>query len=251
MRLANGELVRLSQQRKDFLNIAAHNLRAPIGAVTHAARQHARRPRGSDDREAAGLAGPEPEAPRRPLRVHEGHPDARVARDRHHQDAVLPRRPRRGRRAASSTSTRTSPRSADTTLLLEVPERVPPVVGHDRLLQEALVNYVTNAIKYTPNGGRIVVRVLSRPPMVRVEVSRQRHRDRARGPGPALPGVRPGPGRPGTSRTGSRGAASASPSSGASSSPTAAARGSRASRGKGAPSSWSSPPWSNEAGVPL
>ncbi|MBK6408034.1 MAG: hypothetical protein IPF66_25305 [Holophagales bacterium] len=34
MRLANGELVRLSQQRKDFLNIAAHNLRGPLGAVT-------------------------------------------------------------------------------------------------------------------------------------------------------------------------------------------------------------------------
>ena len=56
-------------------------------------------------------------------------------------------------------------------LVLEVPERVPPVVGHDRLLQEALVNYVTNAIKYTPSGGRIAVRVLSKPPMVRVEVS--------------------------------------------------------------------------------
>jgi signal transduction histidine kinase len=56
------------------------------------------------------------------------------------------------------------------TLLLEIPEKVPPVVGHDRLIQEALVNYVTNAIKYTPNGGRIAVRVLSRPPMVRVEV---------------------------------------------------------------------------------
>jgi signal transduction histidine kinase len=34
MRLANGELARLSQQRKDFLNIAAHNLTAPLGAVT-------------------------------------------------------------------------------------------------------------------------------------------------------------------------------------------------------------------------
>ncbi len=32
--LANEELRRLSQQRKDFLHIAAHNLRAPVGAVS-------------------------------------------------------------------------------------------------------------------------------------------------------------------------------------------------------------------------
>ncbi|MBK6404751.1 MAG: hypothetical protein IPF66_06790 [Holophagales bacterium] len=114
MRLANGELVRLSQQRKDFLNIAAHNLTAPIGAVTMLL-----------DNMRGGLAGATTEkqrdwldrslkTPRGPLRLHEGHPDARVARDRHHPDAVFPRRPRRGGRPSRRTSTRTSPRSAGT-----------------------------------------------------------------------------------------------------------------------------------------
>jgi signal transduction histidine kinase len=56
------------------------------------------------------------------------------------------------------------------TLTLEIPGPVPPVVGHARLLHEAIVNYLTNAIKYTPDGGTIVVRVLYREPMVRVEV---------------------------------------------------------------------------------
>ena len=48
---------------------------------------------------------------------------------------------------------------------------IPPVLGFERLLREALVNYITNAIKYTPNGGRISVHILSRASTVRVEVA--------------------------------------------------------------------------------
>jgi len=56
------------------------------------------------------------------------------------------------------------------TLDLEVDGSVPRVVGHARLLQEGLVNYVANAIKYTPEGGHVVVRVARDGPRVRVEV---------------------------------------------------------------------------------
>ena len=47
------------------------------------------------------------------------------------------------------------------------------VFGVPRLLQESLTNYVDNAIKYTPAGGRITARVRSgeSPAMFRVEVS--------------------------------------------------------------------------------
>ncbi|MCC6130083.1 MAG: hypothetical protein IT186_09145 [Acidobacteria bacterium] len=170
MRLANGELVRLSQQRKDFLTIATHNLRAPIGAITMLL-----------DNMRSGLAGETTEKQRDWLdrslkrledlsefmkgiqtlaslesdiiktqfsRVDLGVVAGRLVEE--YDDVAAQRRHE---------------------LVLEVPDRVPSVVGHERLLQEALVNYVTNAIKYTPDGGRIVVRVLSRPPMVRVEVS--------------------------------------------------------------------------------
>jgi len=45
------------------------------------------------------------------------------------------------------------------------------VFGVPRLLHEALVNFVTNAIKYTPEGGRITTKISERGDQVRVEVS--------------------------------------------------------------------------------
>ncbi|MFG0283111.1 MAG: sensor histidine kinase [Phycisphaerales bacterium JB039] len=45
-----------------------------------------------------------------------------------------------------------------------------PVVGVPRLLREAIANYISNAIRYTPPGGRIVARVIAEPAAVRVEV---------------------------------------------------------------------------------
>ena len=45
------------------------------------------------------------------------------------------------------------------------------VFGVPRLLHEALVNYVTNAIKYTPEGGQIRAMIIERGDQVRVEVT--------------------------------------------------------------------------------
>jgi len=53
---------------------------------------------------------------------------------------------------------------------VEVDPGVPRVKAVELMLREALANYITNAVKYTPPGGHIKVRVLNRPPAVRVEV---------------------------------------------------------------------------------
>lgn len=170
MRLANGELVRLSQQRKDFVTIAAHNFRAPLGAVTMLL-QNMR----------SGLAGPTTEKQRDGLdrslkRLGDLSEFMRGIQTLASLESDIVRT-QFSRVDLVAVASRLVEEYGDVAaergheLLLEAPEKVPPVVGHERLLQEALVNYVTNAIKYTPGSGRIVVRVLPRPPMVRVEVS--------------------------------------------------------------------------------
>jgi len=168
--LANDELRRLSQQRKDFLHIAAHNLRAPVGAVSMLLEN-----------------------------MREGAAGAITEKQRDWLDRSLKRlgdltefminiqtlslletniinteftsvdlAPVLTRLVEDYTDVAEAHRHA---LRLEIPEAVPPVVGHERLLQEAIVNYITNAINYTPDGGEIVVRLLYQEPMVRVEVS--------------------------------------------------------------------------------
>jgi signal transduction histidine kinase len=169
IRLANAELRRLSQQRKDFLHIAAHNLRAPLGAVTMLL-----------DNMRAGLAGATTVMQRdwldRSLRRLADLGDfmtgiqtlASLESDIIRTQFTHVELPRLAARLIEDYADVAA--AHQQRLTLEVSERVPPVVGHERLLQEALVNYLTNALKYTPDGGRIVIRVLSRPPLVRVEV---------------------------------------------------------------------------------
>jgi len=56
-------------------------------------------------------------------------------------------------------------------VIAELEAELPPVGGVERLLREVVGNLVTNAIKYTPEGGRIVVRSNSRDDcLVSVEV---------------------------------------------------------------------------------
>lgn len=169
LQLANAEMSRLSQQRRDFLNIAAHNLRAPVGAVSMllenmrggVAGDITDKQRDWLDRclrrlgrltdfmtEIQTLSSLETEIIRNDFRpVDVAELARRLVAD--HVDVA---------------------EESGHTLTVEASDAVPRVMGHERLLREALVNYLTNAIKYTPTGGTLVVRVLPRDPMVRVEV---------------------------------------------------------------------------------
>lgn len=46
-------------------------------------------------------------------------------------------------------------------LTVDIEDGLPPVQGIETLLRESVVNLVTNAIKYTPDGGKIAIRALS------------------------------------------------------------------------------------------
>ena len=52
-----------------------------------------------------------------------------------------------------------------------LPATLPTIRGVERLLREAVANYLTNAIKYADPSGRIVVRAAPIGPFVRIEVS--------------------------------------------------------------------------------
>jgi len=169
LRTANEELERLGNFRRDFLHIALHNVQAPVGAVTMLL-QNMRH----------GLGGPLTELQGEWL-------DRCLVRLREMNSFVRDLRllgSLEGDPLAAGTEEldlaplleevvaayRDSAADAGHEMLLELPGKLPPVRGVERLIREAVVNYVTNAIKYTPQGGRIVLRAAYRHPNVRIEV---------------------------------------------------------------------------------
>jgi two-component system, OmpR family, phosphate regulon sensor histidine kinase PhoR len=65
---------------------------------------------------------------------------------------------------------RTQAEARSQTLAVELPENLPPLYGDKDLLGVALTNLITNAIKYTPAGGRITVRAVAGEHGLDVEV---------------------------------------------------------------------------------
>ncbi|HOZ45105.1 MAG TPA: ATP-binding protein [Candidatus Hydrogenedentes bacterium] len=56
------------------------------------------------------------------------------------------------------------------TMKVEAASGLSPAYGHARLLHEAIANLLTNAAKYTPDGGRIEIRVRAADGATRIEV---------------------------------------------------------------------------------
>lgn len=55
-------------------------------------------------------------------------------------------------------------------LRVDVPEYVPVVLGDEDLIEQVMINYITNAIRFTPDGGKITVRAVVRDGEVHVHV---------------------------------------------------------------------------------
>ena len=168
----NRELDRLSQQRRDFLQIALHNLRSPVGAVSmhlnnlssgHGGeltdQQHAwiERCRERIDELNAFLKDLESLSA-----VEAG------ALDKHVQRVELKPLLR-----GLVDENQDLAQAHDLALRLDITNGVAPVQGIPRLIREAVVNLITNAIKYSLDGGDIVVRAVERGDFVRVEVHDQ------------------------------------------------------------------------------
>ena len=61
--------------------------------------------------------------------------------------------------------------SAGIAIRVEIEEGIPPVWADERLLKQILLNLLTNAIKFTPRGGRITVAARSRSGEIEIAVS--------------------------------------------------------------------------------
>jgi signal transduction histidine kinase len=169
MRETNTELERLSDMRRDFLHIALHNLQSPVGAATMFLGNL-----------RAGLGGPITEQQQqwvdRTLARLDGLTDFITdlqtlatlesgTIDTHGADVDIPAMLR-----DAVDDYREMAQEHHHTIKLEVSRPLPTVRGVERLLREAVVNFITNAIKYTPDGGKIIVRAVHRPPVVHIEV---------------------------------------------------------------------------------
>jgi two-component system phosphate regulon sensor histidine kinase PhoR len=61
-------------------------------------------------------------------------------------------------------------REKNLTMLTELPSKIPCVKGDPDMLTQVLINLVDNAIKYTPAGGRVVIKVLVHMSAIKVMV---------------------------------------------------------------------------------
>jgi signal transduction histidine kinase len=160
---------RLSTIRGDFLRLAAHNLRSPVGASTLLLRNL-----------LGGLAGPLNEKQTdwisrslgrlrelseflRDLQIMAELQSSRIEQqvERIHVRPLLEKLVRDHQDLA---------RERNHVLALEAEDDLQPVRAIPRLLREAVANYLRNAVWYTPEGGRIVVRSHNALHMVRIEV---------------------------------------------------------------------------------
>lgn len=149
----------LSELRRDFLHITTHNLQSPVGAVTMLLRNL-----------ESGLCGPLTDGQRdqvrralvrldelsafladlRTLTRVEGE-GAELRTDQVDIRALLSELIEANSEAAAARGHR---------VVLETADPLPIIRTSQRLLREAVANYITNAIKYTPDGGMIRVRAL-------------------------------------------------------------------------------------------
>ncbi|MDJ0521347.1 MAG: HAMP domain-containing sensor histidine kinase [Planctomycetota bacterium] len=172
LRTANAELERVSRMRKDFLRIALHNLQSPVGVVTmflgnlKAGLGGTMTDKQAEmiDRSLGRLSGVKEFM--RDLQVLSTLESGRIEAQAVEVDVgeLLGGLVKEYEDLAQQ---------GGNSLELDVPEGLPPIRGIPLLLHEAFANYITNAVKYTPEGGVIKVRARTDVPNIHIEVEDQ------------------------------------------------------------------------------
>jgi signal transduction histidine kinase len=169
LHLALSEATRLSELRKDFLRIATHNLQSPVGAVSmqlenlRAERLGPLTPTQQDSisrclHRMQGLFTFLRDLQTMSLLDDEG---------LHAQQKELDMRPMLTELVEEHQDVA---QAKGIQLTAELPQELPRIRGVERLLREAVVNFVTNALKFTPSGGHVHVRAEKHGDLVRIAV---------------------------------------------------------------------------------
>ncbi|MCP3903109.1 MAG: hypothetical protein GY715_05680, partial [Planctomycetes bacterium] len=169
LRTENVELGKTSSLRRDFLHMALHDIQAPVGVVTTILRNM-----------TAGIGGTLSEkhqaSVERSLRRLDGMnqflEEFRML-DTLESDTIAAQvRPVDVRTMLEALADvyHDQAESHGHTVVVEIAPGLPAVRAIPELLREAVVNYLTNALKYTPDGGRIVLRAYRRARNVCIEV---------------------------------------------------------------------------------
>jgi len=163
------ELDRLSQLRRDFLHIAMHNLRSPISVVSMHMSNMANgyggelteKQRGWVDRAQARLG--ELQTFLNDLEFLTALDSDKFAQQGEDLDTcdVI---------ADLLVEVDDLVKSKGHELVRECPDEPLYVHAVPRLVREMVVNFLTNAVKYTPRGGKIIIRTRRRGDYVRIEV---------------------------------------------------------------------------------
>lgn len=161
------ELERLSAMKDDFIAIANHELRTPVTTIAGFAKSVVRQRDSLSPEEIDDAL-------------------VRIARQSDHLKTLLDElltlpRPLPMRRneygevcldqVATDVTREMDPDDGSHELVVEVPSDLPPVRGEGSAVQRVLTNLVSNAVKYSPEGGRVVVRARRDGSYVRVEVA--------------------------------------------------------------------------------
>ncbi len=157
LRNANDELRRLDRHKDEFLSIVSHELRTPLNAM-----------KGFATLMASGMAGPLPEPQRQYAAniIQSADRMGRLVNDLldlasfRLEKLKLDREPTDIRQLIEDVTGAMAPIAAEKhqTLTTEIEAHAEPCLDYDRVAQ-VLTNLIGNAVKFSPRGGRITVRV--------------------------------------------------------------------------------------------
>lgn len=165
LRRLQRELAMQLAQREQFIRIASHDLRHPLGMILL----------------SGELAGRTKAAPELAGHLEEIHDAARQMRlildtfltvERHRVSSEEPLAPVDVNVLAESALAQHQLIAEQKTITLEfdLASDLPPVRGRKSHLSQVLANYLSNALKFTPSGGRVLLRTSRRDTHVRAEL---------------------------------------------------------------------------------